>query len=1340
MIKRRITMNIRKYFKSKFFGRRLIVLLTALLLVVGLFINQLPDSALGMRREDPTDTDPIGVGDDPPPYTAPAGGFSWSMEKRFGLDQDGDGMIDYHWDRDSMTYDPVYVYPTSWKITFNGCQTGNDNLNGTLPAQYDYTYTWRLDGVNLTTLSCKPTLIFTDKSTHPMGLTVTKVSDGSTQTFPDQTVQVKDYFIVSLGDSYASGQGNPDIEQVVDPGPFGIGWRQISPAQWQDERCHRSANAAPALAAMALEASDPHSSVTFISFACTGATILTPNYDPVYQDEQLFWGLRGSGILGPQRGEITDVAWGDYDNYIPAQMTQLETALAASNGQLPRQIDALLISGGGNDMKFAPIMKQCILFMNCWTSGLAEMQENPTTDTEWYTLTDIVTRAVGLWEGANPPQFTVPGNYADLGARINLLVRKPAHVYVTQYPDPTINNRGVSNEANETYEHHCRMLDDVLWPNPLLMMDNIEARYASHFAQTKLNDAVRNSVATLASTYPDIDWQFVDGISVFDVDPNPAVAGKPGLFVGGPDGGPGHGYCADDNWIRRADEAELIQGPVNWRAGSVGTMHPNYSGQQAIKSRILRYMLPDLTIQSPAEPPSFSFSYSSGGLTSQPGLNGWYLQSCDSGNVCYPKVVGQAVATSTINLNGASISVNDTGECSIAGVACDIDLSTDQKQITYKIEISATGTYRFQFNALDANGQAAFLQKEIKVDLENPVIAWPFGPFEVAEGGSVVVSASVATDAEGIPLNGDVLVDYDWDLDHNGTFPTTDEQPEFSAAGYNGPTTQDIRVLVTDRAGRTAIGYADVNITNVAPLVAIDGVPATSYEGTAINLTSSVTDPGALDTFTYAWVVKKDGTSYATSTAATLSFTPDDNGAYEVSLSVTDDDGGVGTVSQTISVLNVAPAPTILDAPASPVEGTAISLTSSATDPGADTFSGYAWSVKKNGSAYASGSGASFSFTPDDNGAYEVSLSVTDEDGGVGTTSQTITVTNAAPVLSNVTVSPGTANEGSSVTLSVSISDASSADAFHMDIDWGDGSPLDNVYLAPGTTSFSQSHTYADDDPTGTASDSYVIGLTIYDDDGGTGTGSASVVVNNLAPSLTISTPESGALYMLNAAVDLSAALMDASTLDTLTCSVNWGDGFTETGTLAAGVCTASHVYTATGVYTIQVTGSDDDTGAKTGSVMAVVYDPSAGFVTGGGWIASPTRAYKPDESLSGKATFGFVSKYQKGATVPSGNTAFEFEVGGFEFYSTAYEWLVVNQNGANAQFKGSGLINGALDPNGNAYKFMLWASDGSSTDSADTFRIRIWWEDAAGEHVVYDNGTDQAIGGGSIVIHSNNK
>ena len=50
-------------------------------------------------------------------------------------------------------------------------------------------------------------------------------------------------------------------------------------------------------------------------------------------------------------------------------------------------------------------------------------------------------------------------------------------------------------------------------------------------------------------------------------------------------------------------------------------------------------------------------------------------------------------------------------------------------------------------------------------------------------------------------------------------------------------------------------------------------------------------------------------------------------------------------------------------------------------------------------------------FTFDDNGSYQVFLSVADDDDGVGTASQTIAVTNVAPVLSNVKISSGTVND-----------------------------------------------------------------------------------------------------------------------------------------------------------------------------------------------------------------------------------------------------------------------------------------------------------------------------------------
>jgi hypothetical protein len=133
--------------------------------------------------------------------------------------------------------------------------------------------------------------------------------------------------------------------------------------------------------------------------------------------------------------------------------------------------------------------------------------------------------------------------------------------------------------------------------------------------------------------------------------------------------------------------------------------------------------------------------------------------------------------------------------------------------------------------------------------------------------------------------------------------------------------------------------------------------------------------------------------------------------------------------------------------------------------------------------------------------------------------------------------------------------------------------------------------------------------------------------------------------------------------------------------------------------------------------------------VGGSGWFWSEPGAYKADPSLEGYAMFGFSAGYKKGASVPSGRTKFAFIVGDLDFRSSSYEWLVIT--GSNyARFKGSGLINGELAPNGEAYKFILWAHD----DDPDTFRIKIWYEDG-GEILVYDNGMHQPIEGGDIFI-----
>gem|GEM_PF-4741099 len=271
----------------------------------------------------------------------------------------------------------------------------------------------------------------------------------------------------------------------------------------------------------------------------------------------------------------------------------------------------------------------------------------------------------------------------------------------------------------------------------------------------------------------------------------------------------------------------------------------------------------------------------------------------------------------------------------------------------------------------------------------------------------------------------------------------------------------------------------------------------------------------------------------------------------------------------------------------------------------------------------------------------------------------------------------------------------------------------------------------------------FVDPVTISVDDGRGGTVSASFDVN-----VTNVVPECGPIVgpagpvAIGAAATVAIPFSDAGVQDTHSALIDWGDGTSSAGVVSevagAGEARGVHSYVLPDVYTVTATVEDDD-GGQTTRVLRyiVVYDPAGGFVTGGGTVLSPAGAYRLDPSLSGKANFGFVSKYQKGATVPKGNTEFVFHAAGMNFSSTSYEWLVIA--GGKAQYKGAGTINGTGD-----YRFMLTAIDGqvSGAGGLDKIRLRIW--DPQTDELVYDNQMGDAldadpttvVASGSIVIH----
>jgi len=432
--------------------------------------------------------------------------------------------------------------------------------------------------------------------------------------------------------------------------------------------------------------------------------------------------------------------------------------------------------------------------------------------------------------------------------------------------------------------------------------------------------------------------------------------------------------------------------------------------------------------------------------------------------------------------------------------------------------------------------------------------------------------------------------------------------------------------------------------------------------------------------------------------------------------------------------LGLAPASATKDAgTAHTVTATLTNVDDGSAEPGGTVIFDASGTNSASGSDVTDAAGeATFTYTGTDVGTDTISACYdVDSDGACGAADPvapavTVEWTNAPPVAD--AGGPYSGAEGSAVPVSGSATDAN-GDALSYSWMATPGAGTDT-----GASCSFASPSSAATDVTCTDDGSYTLTLTA-DDGTESASDTATLTVANVAPVVgSVSGAPTGPVEV-GTPVTLSATYTDAGSNDSHSAGWAWDDGSTSPATASGGSTSGTHTYSAPGVYTPCVTVTDDDLGADESCVTAyiVVYDPDGGFVTGGGWIHSPSGAYTPENSgdadLTGKANFGFVAKYKKGSSVPTGSTEFQFHAGGLNFHSDAYEWLVVADS--KAMYKGTGTVNGVP-----GYSFQLSAVDGSP----DRLRMRI--KGSGG--VLYDNQHGQAddatattaLGGGSIVIH----
>jgi hypothetical protein len=719
----------------------------------------------------PIDDDPIGE----IPFVPPDNGFDWSVPNRFGGDENGDGLVDFHWMHDgdydpNGFYDPTYVHPNEYPVNIEGCRTEDEYWTG-MSAN---TYHWRFlnpgdaedaPGEVIQGNECRITKVFPAQATYRVRLTIRRpdnsvVLDEQGRGDPfRQDVVVKDYLIVSIGDSFASGEGNPDIRGYLSYFPYPIPgqWWVDSRPRWQDARCGRSVWGGPAQAAIAIESSDRHTSVTFLSFACSGSTIDTPFWKGNEIDKYL-----GVGILRPYRGsEAPDDYSYEESTFVPSQIDQLRAAVGE------RPIDALIISGGGNDIRFGTVAEKCVTTANCWINATGAEIPNGNT----YVLHELVRRAVSA----------LPGKFALLADEVETF--NVANVFITEYPDLTPSD--TPNAPNEL-DRYCALVYDIL---PGFQISPAESKSAVDLALDPLNEEVANAAAAHG-------WVLVDGIAE--------------QFRVGPDG-KGHGYCASEAWIRSASDGFFMQGPF-WgdvypvpmdlfKQTTKGTLHPTARGHQVIAQRLREEILPRLNPNQPTTPPpAFSSSLTSGSSTSRQGENGWLTGRCD-GSTCTSdqavlRIDAAAQGIGTV-LRGTKVTINGVEGCSgVPGISCSSTTGAGQVSQTWTFDITQTGVYRLQFLAKDSNLQVSTFAYEVKVDLNDPEASAQIIPESPNSAGWYAAPVSVTfsgSDQGGI--SGVAVVEYILD-----GVPGQSEPGSPLPVAENGPHTLTYQTV--DQAGR----------------------------------------------------------------------------------------------------------------------------------------------------------------------------------------------------------------------------------------------------------------------------------------------------------------------------------------------------------------------------------------------------------------------------------------------------------------------------------------------------------------------------------------------------------
>jgi len=442
-----------------------------------------------------------------------------------------------------------------------------------------------------------------------------------------------------------------------------------------------------------------------------------------------------------------------------------------------------------------------------------------------------------------------------------------------------------------------------------------------------------------------------------------------------------------------------------------------------------------------------------------------------------------------------------------------------------------------------ATGSVEFPPNFIPAPLDPPIVNQPpvantTGPYNGTVNVALTLDGSDSTDPDG------TIVSYSWDFgDGNVGSGATPTHTYLSSGTFT------VSLTVTDDIGDTGATTttANIGLGNLPPVANPNG-PYTGSVGVAVSFDGTLSSDPDGTIISYSWDFG-DGT---TGTGATTTHTYTSANTYNVVLTVMDDAGATGSLGTTATITDI---PVNLDPVADangPYNGTTASPVqfdgSASFDPDG-SIAAYSWDFGDGNT----GTGVTPSHTYAANGSYIVSLTVTDDQGGMGSATSLVSIgaVNQPPVADPN--GPYTGSAGSVIVFDGSASIDLDGSIVSYNWDFGDGNTATGV---------SPNHIYM-------VGGIYTVTLIVTDDAGADGTAStsATIAMGNIEPMANANGPYSGTVG--------AAIMFDGSAshdADGMITAYNWDFG---DGTTGSGV-NPTHSYTAVGMYNVTLTVTDD--------------------------------------------------------------------------------------------------------------------------------------------------------------------